>query len=941
MSEHQQTQQSKKPESSSQKQITPLSQTPVSNPASIIQRARIDPKSLTHADVMQLQQTIGNRAVGRLLSSIRNPSKVQKMPIQRQKLEEEETCPSCVQRQEIPEEEEPIQGKFESKLEARKTCSNSCKQNVGFNSSGPTADMILQLQRTAGNQAVQRLIKSRALQAKLRIGQPNDVYEQEADRVAEQVMRMPEPQVSNETKAPKKATANLVQLKCPECRLEEEEEKKTLQAKEISGSTPKVTPELESRISAIRGGGQLLPDSTRAFFEPRFGHDFSGVRVHSGAAAVQSARDVNARAYTVGSDIVFGAGQLTPGTHEGRRLIAHELTHVVQQSQGGLPPVAPRVTHEADAARAPEASVSGGTLVQISAATGVELTRDEDPEVEKALGGLKEQEVPSGQPAKPAAQDALTTDELIDEHVFGPRIHEEVGDLRKRLANQEARLKVNPKDKALQAKVTEMRARLRVLEGRGLDPSARGANVPGVGSINTRAAIQVIGPDGKIIAIERGSWGPTHHAEGDALAKLRSRLGTQKLPEGTHIMIAGNQVVCGKVCKPDIARFAKDYGVPLENVNASVRTRPKMVGQGQASSKTTEFTGLRGDVPKATVKTEPLFHGDKEPAAPAKLPLEGAPSAEGYKKVVSNQPPSPEEPIVQKPSPTEFKVNTQYRVLNVDQIPGGRVVSEVEVVFSEGLEQTNQAVKVHGGKPFPSRLILHITTDSNGALVAAEMTSGEAAGLAETLARQALSSAPRGATGAEAGAVAASRGVSPWVRGIGWAGMALFVVLTACRYSQASPEEKPKVLATAGGGLAGGMVTGYVACNLILGIETLGWSLLICGFVAGIPGGIAGEAIGETAYEATIDDDKIRDWVSANDLALIKRLPVSEKVRMILSLMKGWISDADIAAIERICLSVANRAEMVNIRREVEPHILDMTSIGQRTRVRVTLARNL
>lgn len=76
--------------------------------------------------------------------------------------------------------------------ESKQKCSNSCKQNIGFNSSGSPADRILQLQRTAGNQAVQRLIKSGTLQTKLRIGQPNDIYEQEADRVADQVMKMPE-----------------------------------------------------------------------------------------------------------------------------------------------------------------------------------------------------------------------------------------------------------------------------------------------------------------------------------------------------------------------------------------------------------------------------------------------------------------------------------------------------------------------------------------------------------------------------------------------------------------------------------------------------------------------------------------------------------------------------------------------------------------------------
>ena len=117
MSEHQQTQKSKKPDSTFQKQAALTSQNPVSHPASIIQRARINPKSLTAADVLQLQRTIGNRAVGRLLSEIRNPSKVQQVPIQRQEIPEEEEpiqgkMVETIQRQEIPEEEEPLQGKM-------------------------------------------------------------------------------------------------------------------------------------------------------------------------------------------------------------------------------------------------------------------------------------------------------------------------------------------------------------------------------------------------------------------------------------------------------------------------------------------------------------------------------------------------------------------------------------------------------------------------------------------------------------------------------------------------------------------------------------------------------------------------------------------------------------------------------------------------------------
>ena len=89
--------------------------------------------------------------------------------------------------------------------------------------------------------------------------------------------------------------------------------------------------DIDLQINAIKGGGQPLPESVRNFFEPRFGHDFSKVRVHTDSKAAESARAVNAFAYTVGRDVVFGLGQFAPGTLEGRKLVAHELTHVVQQ----------------------------------------------------------------------------------------------------------------------------------------------------------------------------------------------------------------------------------------------------------------------------------------------------------------------------------------------------------------------------------------------------------------------------------------------------------------------------------------------------------------------------------------------------------------------------------------------------------------------------------
>jgi lipoprotein-anchoring transpeptidase ErfK/SrfK len=204
-----------------------------------------------------------------------------------------------------------------------------------------SVDRIHFLQRTAGNQAVQRLIKSGALQAKLRIGQPGDKYEQEADRVAEQVMRMPESQaLSGGTPYIQRMSLGCEDEVLSRQPIEEEDElrrqpieedEEELQAKATSDGISEVNPDIESHIQNMRGGGEPLPESARAYFEPRFGQDFSQVRVHSDAKAVESARAVNARGFTVGKDVVFGKGEYAPETVQGRKLLAHELTHVVQQ----------------------------------------------------------------------------------------------------------------------------------------------------------------------------------------------------------------------------------------------------------------------------------------------------------------------------------------------------------------------------------------------------------------------------------------------------------------------------------------------------------------------------------------------------------------------------------------------------------------------------------
>ena len=106
--------------------------------------------------------------------------------------------------------------------------------------------------------------------------------------------------------------------------------------------------------------------------ESRFGHDFSQVRVHTDAKAAQSARAVDARAYTVGRDVVFSEGHYTPHLRQGSKLLAHELAHVIQQERGGPPPVlSSNAPHERAADHAANAAMSGQMHVAVAGATGV------------------------------------------------------------------------------------------------------------------------------------------------------------------------------------------------------------------------------------------------------------------------------------------------------------------------------------------------------------------------------------------------------------------------------------------------------------------------------------------------------------------------------------------------------------------------------------------
>jgi len=195
------------------------------------------------------------------------------------------------------------------------------------------AQIALQLQRTYGNAYVRRLFNSHSVQAKLAISQPGDASEQEADRMADAVIQnldRPVQRQSEEEEEP-------VQMKVQ--RQEEEEELQTRVQLQEEGEEvqAKISDSLEDRINAKRGGGHPLSDATRSAIEPQFGHDFSRVRIHTDSESDNLNRELNAQAFATGTDIFFREGKYQPDSHDGQWLIAHELTHVVQQ--GGSNPL--------------------------------------------------------------------------------------------------------------------------------------------------------------------------------------------------------------------------------------------------------------------------------------------------------------------------------------------------------------------------------------------------------------------------------------------------------------------------------------------------------------------------------------------------------------------------------------------------------------------------
>ncbi len=266
----------------------------------------------------------------------------------------------------------------------------------------PAGHPFLRLQQAVGNR-----LAGAVLQAKLKIGRPNDRFEQEADRVADRIMgpswspamlgtNLTRPDVQprvqrvcrqcqQEFERPEGARAKNL---CPSCRanllqrqtLDEEEEpeellqrqlvdeneaeesEEILQTKANPGRAAAAPAHVAGAINGLKGSGRPLPDTTRTFFESRFGRDLGQVRVHTNRQAEQTARAVNARAFTVGQDVVLNTGEYAPETQTGQRLLAHQLPHVVQQAAAG-PRLQRQANDDAPASESPQEEAAAPALI--------------------------------------------------------------------------------------------------------------------------------------------------------------------------------------------------------------------------------------------------------------------------------------------------------------------------------------------------------------------------------------------------------------------------------------------------------------------------------------------------------------------------------------------------------------------------------------------------
>jgi hypothetical protein len=571
---------------------------------------------------------------------------------------------------------------------------------------------ILQRRCACGNSGTCSECQSKQgemLQTKLRISEPGDKYEQEADRIADEVMQMTEPPVQ----------------RLPDLQI--------IQTKSEGGAD--VSDTLSSRITALQGNGRRMDSTTKSFMENRFGKDFSGVKIHTDSSAVELNRELNAQAFTVGNDIFFGSGKYLPESVSGKQLLAHELTHTLQQKNGVQAKIIQRqieTWYRGEGTGVPPSSL-GGAIHDFG--DGLYLTND--PAVAKQYATTRAGSLAGSTPSVTVA-------------TFQRSLLGRILDL-----------------------TTDLRWKQYLSEG--------------VGSYTNEGLIKLANEH--YWKIFQGF-----------LEKNNLKLDNFDSIIGPEFVRGGNQIC---IRNPAIA-------VSIRNL---FKTYVPQISSGSSNKNPNE------------VVTEPDLKTVVEDIK------RGGTAA----------------------SSSTVTVHSSVEVTNSVVKPDGTVISEIEVKFSQGIDNVNNAAPP--GEAIPKSLKFRLTQNANGSFASAEPLAGEPPSLVEALGRQIVSEVANPGEVAVAGtaeglaatgATRASRAL-PFVRnGLKWGGPALFIIVTGFQLVTATSQQRPKVLATAAGGFASGLLTSYLICNAALDLETAGWGIIICGLLVGIPGGYFGsEAAGE------------------------------------------------------------------------------------------------
>ena len=297
---------------------------------------------------------------------------------------------------------------------------------------------------------------------------------------------------------------------------------------------------------ALAGGGQPLDPRVRGSMEARFGHSFASVRVHTDPCADASARAVHAHAYTVGRDIVFRTGRYAPGTGEGRRLLAHELAHVVQQSGASARKGQPLEVAPADGASEREAEHAARSAMNGTPA-GVRPGRAPGAAIQRQAAGREEEKKPSDEgPASPAG--ALHLDPDIEAQAFALRARSllDPAYLRASLLrlDLESLVRVTPPPWATPMPVQERKPAV---------PAGKGPDEPrpaGAGDL-LKAVVKVPAVDEALTRLQQD-------AGQQARTAWRGLSGSEKALVITQSALIGGGTVAGILSQPDARQFTLD-----------------------------------------------------------------------------------------------------------------------------------------------------------------------------------------------------------------------------------------------------------------------------------------------------------------------------------------------------------------------------------------------